>query len=54
MFYSNLYRRHLMDMHIEDWDPQFLSRFCPETYVENLKKANINYAMIYLQSHAGL
>ena len=54
MFYSNLYRRHLLDMHIEDWDPEFLSEFSPETYVENLKKARINYAMIYLQSHAGL
>lgn len=54
MFYSNLYRRHLLDMHIEDWDPAFLSKFSPETYVENLKKAQINYAMIYLQSHVGL
>ncbi len=54
MWYSNLYRRHLLDMHIEDWDEKFLSEFSPEEYVQNLKKANINYAMIYLQSHAGL
>ena len=54
MFYSQLFRRHLLDMHIEDWDPAFLSKFSPEAYVENLKKAHINYAMIYLQSHAGL
>jgi len=54
MFYSDLYRRHLLDMHIDDWNPEFLSQFSPETYVENLKKANINYAMLYLQSHAGL
>ena len=54
MFYSNLYRRHLLDMHIDDWHEDFLRDFSPETYVENLKQANINYAMIYLQSHAGL
>ena len=54
MWYSDLFRRHLLDMHIEDWDEVFLSEFSPETYVENLKKARINYAMIYLQSHAGL
>ena len=53
MFYSKLYRRHLLDMHIEDWDDAFLRDFSPEVYVENLKKANVNYAMIYLQSHTG-
>lgn len=54
MFYSKLYRRHLLDMHIDDWNDEFLRDFSPEDYVENLKKAKINYAMIYLQSHAGL
>ena len=54
MWYSNLFRRHLLDMHIEDWDPLFLSEFSPEVYVKNLKRAKINYAMIYLQSHVGL
>lgn len=54
MFYSKLFRRHLLDMHIDDWHPDFLSQFSPEVYVENLKKAQINYAMVYLQSHAGL
>ena len=54
MWYSNLYRRHLMDMHIADWDDSFLSEFSPEEYVENLKRADINVAMLYYQSHAGL
>lgn len=54
MFYSKLYRRHLLDMHIDDWNEEFLRDFSPEAYVENLKKAKVNYAMIYLQSHAGL
>ncbi len=54
MFYSSLFRRHLLDMHIEDWHPDFLTQFSPETYVDNLKKARINYDMVYLQSHVGL
>ncbi len=54
MWYEKAYRRHLCDMHIADWDPRFLSEFDPEAYVENLKKARIQGAMIYLQSHAGL
>jgi len=54
MFYSDLYRRHLLDMHIDEWDESFLSQFDPEEYVENLKRAKVNYAMLYLQSHVGL
>ena len=54
MWYSSLYRRHLLDMHIEDWNSEFLSEFSTEEYIKNLKKAQINYAMIYFQSHAGL
>lgn len=54
MWYQNCYRRHLCDMHIDDWSEEFLSQFSPEEYVENLKLAKINSAMIYLQSHVGL
>lgn len=54
MWYSNLYRRHLIDMHIEDWDEGFLSHLSPEEYVNNLVSADINYAMLYAQSHVGL
>lgn len=52
-WYSKAYRRNLVDMHIEDWDPVFLSKFDPETYVANLKKAHIQAPMLYLQSHVG-
>lgn len=54
MWYTNSYRRHLCDMHIDDWDESFLSEFRPEVYFENLKKANIQNAMLYAQSHVGL
>lgn len=54
MWYSNSYRRHLCDMHIEDWDDRFMSRFDPEDYVDNLVRGEVDNAMIYLQSHVGL
>lgn len=54
MWYTNSYRRHLCDMHIEDWDEKFLSEFSPEEYFENLKKGHIQNAMLYFQSHVGL
>ena len=41
-------------MHIDDWDERFLSEFSPEVYFENLKRAKVTSAMIYLQSHVGL
>lgn len=54
MWFENTYRRHLCDMHIDDWNGEFLSKFSPEEYFENLKKAKIQNAMLYFQSHAGL
>lgn len=54
MWYKNAIRRHLCDMHIDDWDEAFLSEFSPEVYLENLKKAKIQNAMLYFQSHVGL
>ena len=42
MWYTNSYRRHLCDMHIDDWDESFLSEFSPEEYYENLKKAKLD------------
>ena len=53
-WYTNRFRRHLCDMHIDDWDDAFLSRFSPEEYLENLKLARINAAMLYFQAHTGL
>lgn len=52
-WYETAYRRHLADMHIEDWNEEFLRDFSPEEYVANLKRAHIQAPMIYLQSHVG-
>lgn len=52
-WYSRDWRRHLMDMHIDDWDDAFLADFSPEQYFAYLKRAKVQSPMIYLQSHAG-
>ncbi|MBQ7983639.1 MAG: alpha-L-fucosidase, partial [Clostridia bacterium] len=52
-WYSDCYRRNLVDMHIDDWDERFLSEFDPQTYADNLKRAHIAAPMLYLQSHVG-
>ena len=52
-WYSDRYRRHLCDMHIDAWDESFLSKFSPEEYLENLRIAHVNAPMIYFQSFAG-
>jgi len=53
MWYESSYRRHLCDMHIEDWSDEFLSEFSPEDYYNNLKSAQLDNAMLYFQSHVG-
>ena len=52
-WYSDSFRRNLVDMHIEDWDDRFLSQFDADQYYANLKRANIRSAMIYFHSHIG-
>ena len=52
-WYSNSFRRNLVDMHLEDWDPVFMSKFDPVEYYNNLKRAHIKSAMIYFHSHVG-
>ena len=37
MWYTKSYRRHLCDMHIDDWDETFLSEFSPEEYYKKEK-----------------
>lgn len=54
MWYQTSYRRHLCDMHIEDWSDEFLRDFSPEAYLECLETAQVDCAMLYLQSHVGL
>jgi hypothetical protein len=36
-WYTNSFRRNLVDMHIDDWDDSFLSEFDPKAYCDCLK-----------------
>lgn len=54
MWYEKSYRRNLVDMHIEEWNPEFMSQYSPKEYVENMKRAHIQSCMIYANSHIGL
>jgi hypothetical protein len=47
------YRRNLVDMHINAWDPSFMSQFDPKAYVDCMIKANVSCCMVYANSHAG-
>jgi hypothetical protein len=52
-WFENIYRMNLVDMHIEDWNKVFLSKFDSSKYVEMLKLGNFQTAMIYANSHVG-
>ncbi|AEF81360.1 alpha-L-fucosidase [Leadbettera azotonutricia] len=47
------YRRNLVDMHINAWDPEFMSQFDPKAYVDCMVAANVSCCMVYANSHAG-
>ncbi|GHV28877.1 hypothetical protein AGMMS4952_13620 [Spirochaetia bacterium] len=52
-WYKDNYRRNLVDMHIDAWDGEFLSKFDPEQYFTCLQKGRITSPMIYTHSHVG-
>lgn len=54
MWIENNYRRNLMDMHIDDWNPEFLSKLDVDGYVDALKDAGVQTAMIKAKPHTGL
>lgn len=54
MWIEGNYRRNLMDMHISDEDPVFLSRLNVTEYVDALKDAGIQAAMVKGKPHTGL
>lgn len=54
MWIEGNYRRNLMDMHIDDWNPEFLSRLNVDEYVDALKDAGIQAAMVKGRPHTGL
>lgn len=53
LWFTNSYRRGLLDMHIEQWSDEFMSQYNPQAYVNLLKKAEFQSIMIYTNSHIG-
>ncbi|MEW6754581.1 MAG: alpha-L-fucosidase, partial [Candidatus Latescibacterota bacterium] len=53
-WYQSAYRRAVVDMHIPDWDPAFLSQFDADQYVQRLVDARAQSIVAYAQSHVGL
>jgi len=53
-WYKKSFRRGLIDMHIEDWNDEFLSQFEPENFLQYIKTANMDAIMLQMQTHVGL
>ncbi|HEY6394942.1 MAG TPA: alpha-amylase family protein, partial [Candidatus Binataceae bacterium] len=52
--YQQGLRRMLVDMHIPDWDPAFLSKYDPAAMAKLFERARLTSVMLYCKSHAGL
>ncbi|KAF0183927.1 MAG: hypothetical protein FD163_2121 [Hyphomonadaceae bacterium] len=52
--YSNTRRRILIDMHIGDWELEFLAKYDPIETAEAVSAIEAEAAMVYFQSHLGL
>ncbi len=53
-WYEHAWRRAVIDMHIPDWDEQFLSQFDADEYVQRLVTSRAQSIVCYAQSHVGL
>ena len=54
MWIEGNYRRNLLDMHIDDWNEEFLSKVNPQEYVDALAAAGVQAAMVKAMPHTGL
>lgn len=54
MWIKGNYRRNLMDMHIADWNDEFLTKINCDEYVDALKDAGVQAAMVKAKPHTGL
>ena len=53
-WYERSYRRNLVDMHINDSDPVYMSQYDPVRYVDNLVAANVDTAILYAGNCLGI
>lgn len=53
-WYENLKWRCLVDMHIPDWNQNFLSKFNPREYAENMKIGGVELSELYTGNCLGM
>lgn len=53
-WYENIKWRNLVDMHIPDWREDFMSKFDPAQYAENMKTAGIELSELYTGNCLGI
>lgn len=53
-WYQRCYRRMLVDMHIPDWNPEFLSKYDPAKMAEYYERAGLTSVMFYCMALNGL
>lgn len=53
-WYKSSYRRMMMDMHIEDWNDEFLSKLDADDFYNYIKESSVNSFLFKMQSHVGL
>ena len=53
MWINNAYSRLLIDNHITDINPGFMSKFDSEEYVKQVKKSGVESSMVYATCHNG-
>ena len=52
-WFDKCYSRLLIDNHITDQRPEYMSRFSPEEYVRMVKLAGVESSMVYACDHNG-
>lgn len=53
-WFKKSFWRNLVDMHIPDWNPEFLSQYDPKHYADMMESAHVDTAIIYAGSCLGI
>ena len=53
-WYTSSVWRNLVDMHIPDWNPDFMRDFDPEAYADCMVKAGVDTALVYAGNCLGI
>ena len=53
-WYERSFRRNLLDFHVDDWHPDFLSRFDPVQFADSVLTLRSTAATVFANTHTGL